>query len=143
MASYVHELIVEATKNHWRFQGTGIIASVEDLWELSTAKIDDIARNIDSAIKEIDAHPMSLSESVNHGKIGDEPSESESRRKDLYDKMDILRFILETRREEAEKFTAESEKAARKNRILELIAKKEDQQFDNMSVEDLRALLDE
>ena len=143
MASYVHELFVEATKNHWRFQGTGIIASVEDLWELSTAKIDDIARNIDSEIKEINAHPMSLSESVNHGKIGDELSESDARRRDLSNKMDILRFILETRREEAEKFAAESEKAARKNRILELSAKKEDQKFDDMSVEDLRALLDE
>ena len=80
---------------------------------------------------------------MNHGKIGDEPSESDARRKDLNNKMEILRFILETRREEAEKFAAESEKAARKNRILELIAKKEDQQFDSMSLEDLKALLDE
>ena len=142
MANFTDELFVTATKNHWRFQGTGIIASVEDLWELPTEKIDDIARGIEANIKEIDAHPMSLSESVQHGKIGDAPSKTAILRKELYDKMEVLRFILETRREEAEKFAAEAEKNERNKRILELIAKKEDQKFDDMSVEDLRALLD-
>lgn len=142
MANFTDELFITATKNHWRFQGAGIIASVEDLWELPTAKIDDIARGIEANIKEIDAHPMSLSESVQHGKIGDAPSKIAILRKELYDKMEILRFILITRREEAEKFAAEAEKNERNKRILELIAKKEDQKFDDMSVEDLRALLD-
>ena len=144
MANINAELFIKATKNHYRFQGTGFIASVEDLWELGTPQIDSAARNIEAQMDEFKKHPMSLSERIkfDRGDGSSDVDETESKRLELREKLEILTYIVSVRQEEEEERVEAANRAITKKRILEVIAKKEDQKLDDMTIEELKSLLD-
>ena len=57
--------------------------------------------------------------------------------------IDALLYVYETKSAELKEKLAEEEKSKQKKRIMEIIARKEQSELENKSVEELKAMLEE
>jgi hypothetical protein len=124
----------QATKAKLRFDSPAGQLSVEDLWDLKLrsptgkANLDDIAIALDKQI------------SSDVGKsfvLEDRQGVNETLRL----KFDIVKRIIDVRKEEAKAAVAAEERKATRARIKELIAKKQDEVLAGKSEEELNQLL--
>lgn len=123
-----NEMFVTATRNKFRFPFRGQI-SVEDLWDLSVENLDSVYKTLNSQVKK--AKEESL---LNTKSREDEIIEMQ---------IEIVKYIVCVKQDEAAKKVAAKEKKARKQRILEVLAAKEDADLQNKSPEELQAMLSE
>ena len=123
-----NEMFVTATRNKFRFPFRGQI-SVEDLWDLSVENLDSVYKTLNSQVKK--AKEESL---LNTKSREDEIIEMQ---------IEIVKYIVSVKQDEAAKKVAAKEKKARKQRILEVLAAKEDADLQNKSSEELQAMLSE
>ena len=123
-----NEMFVTATRNKFRFPFRGQI-SVEDLWDLSVENLDSVYKTLNSQVKK--AKEESL---LNTKSREDEIIEMQ---------IEIVKNIVSVKQDEAAKKVAAKEKKARKQRILEVLAAKEDADLQNKSPEELQAMLSE
>ena len=123
-----NEMFVTATRNKFRFPVRGQI-SVEDLWDLSVENLDSVYKTLNSQVKK--AKEESL---LNTKSREDEIIEMQ---------IEIVKYIVCVKQDEAAKKVAAKEKKARKQRILEVLAAKEDADLQNKSPEELQAMLSE
>ena len=123
-----NEMFVTATRNKFRFPFRGQI-SVEDLWDLSVENLDSVYKTLNSQVKK--AKEKSL---LNTKSREDEIIEMQ---------IEIVKYIVSVKQDEAAKKVAAKEKKARKQRILEVLAAKEDADLQNKSPEELQAMLSE
>lgn len=123
-----NEMFVTATRNKFRFPFRGQI-SVEDLWDLSVGNLDSVYKTLNSQVKK--AKEESL---LNTKSREDEIIEMQ---------IEIVKYIVSVKQDEAAKKVAAKEKKARKQRILEVLAAKEDADLQNKSPEELQAMLSE
>ena len=123
-----NEMFVTATRNKFRFPFRGQI-SVEDLWDLSVENLDSVYKTLNSQVKK--AKEESL---LNTKSREDEIIEIQ---------IEIVKYIVSVKQDEAAKKVAAKEKKARKQRILEVLAAKEDADLQNKSPEELQAMLSE
>ena len=116
-----------ATRTKMRFPFKGQI-SVEDLWDLSVRDLDNIFKTLNAQVKK------SQEESL----LATKTKEDET----LAIQIEIVRHIINTKLTEAE--TAEKSKALKdqKQKIMEIISAKKDAALNNMSVEELQAMLE-
>lgn len=116
-----------ATREKYRFPYNGMI-SVEDLWDLRLSQLDNIYKTLN---KELKSH--------------DEDSLMTVSRKDtkLSNMVEIVKYIFSKKEQEAEARKAEKENAKQRERILEIIAQKDDESMKNMSKEELLKKLEE
>lgn len=123
-----NEMFVTATRNKFRFPFRGQI-SVEDLWDLPVENLDSVYKTLNSQVKK--AKEESL---LNTKSREDEIIEMQ---------IEIVKYIVSVKQDEAAKKVAAKEKKARKQRILEVLAAKEDADLQNKSPEELQAMLSE
>ena len=123
-----NEMFVTATRNKFRFPFRGQI-SVEDLWDLSVENLDSVYKTLNSQVKK--AKEESL---LNTKSREDEIIEMQ---------IEIVKYIVSVKQDEAAKKVAAKERKARKQRILEVLAAKEDADLQNKSPEELQAMLSE
>ena len=123
-----NEMFVTATRNKFRFPFRGQI-SVEDLWDLSVENLDSVYKTLNSQVKK--AKEESL---LNTKSREDEIIEMQ---------IEIVKYIVSVKQDETAKKVAAKEKKARKQRILEVLAAKEDADLQNKSPEELQAMLSE
>lgn len=121
-----NEMFIVATKNKFRFPFRGQI-SVEDLWDLSVENLDSVYKTLNSQVKK--AKEESL---LNTKSREDEIIEMQ---------IEIVKYIVSVKQDEAAKKVAAKEKKARKQKILEVLAAKEDADLQNKSSEELQAML--
>lgn len=121
-----NEMFITATRNKFRFPFRGQI-SVEDLWDLSVENLDCVYKALNSQVKK--AKEESL---LNTKSKEDEVIEMQ---------IEIVKFIVNIKQDETAKKVAAKEKKARKQRILEVLAAKEDADLQNKSSEELQAML--
>lgn len=121
-----NEMFVTATRNKFRFPFRGQI-SVEDLWDLSVENLDSVYKTLNSQVKK--AKEESL---LNTKSREDEIIEMQ---------IEIVKYIVSVKQDEAAKKVAAKEKKARKQKILEVLAAKEDADLQNKSSEELQAML--
>lgn len=124
----MNEIFEYATRHKLRFAFKGVL-SVEDLWDLNPESLDNIYTTL---VREQRKH---ADDSLLTSK-SDEDTE-------LLVKIDIVRYIFETKESERKAREAEAERSAQKQRILGIIADKQDAELKNMSVEELQAKLNE
>lgn len=117
-----------ALRNKYRFNCRGWI-SVEDLWDLSVQELDNIFKALKS--QEKTAQEESLLETRS-------PEDEE-----LKNKISIVTYIVNVKLDEAKQ--AERAKAQRdqKEKILGILAEKQDADLRNKSAEELQAMLDQ
>ena len=107
--------------------------SAEDLWDIplttnrtNLANLNDIAKGVSRELK-----AQGGEEFVNPVSKVDE---------ELQLKLDIVKHVIQVRQAENEAARALSERREKKARLLELIAKKQDQQLEGQSLEELQAM---
>lgn len=126
----------KASRKKLRF-GTSIgMLSTEDLWDLpllsasSNPCLDDIARNIYKRLKD-DTENISFVR----------PPKEENNEDILA--FEIVKYIIESKIAEREASEQKQLKAAKKQRILEIMAKKEDESLMGASLDELKSMLSE
>ena len=117
-----------ASRMKIRFAYRGMI-TVEDLWDLSVQELDRIFQKLNKALKE------SKEESL----LSPQAKEDS----ELAIAVAIVRHIVEVKLAEAAVALAAVERRAKKEKILSILADKQDDSLRNMSQEDLTKMLED
>jgi hypothetical protein len=117
-----------ATRNKIRFPFKGMI-SVEDLWDLSLANLDSIYKTLNKQIKQTEEESLLATKT--------------SVDTELEVQIAIVKHIVSVKLEEHDAREKAAAKKAQKQKIMSIIATKEDEALQSASVEDLRKMLDE
>lgn len=117
----------KATRLRLRFETSRGNLNVEDLWRLPLAELDKLAIALNKQLKE------SSEESFIKAKSKDN--------KLLELCFDIVKHIIETLLSEDEEKKKAADKRAKREQLLELIAKKKNQELEGKSLEELEAEL--
>lgn len=117
----------KATRLRLRFETSRGNLNVEDLWRLPLAELDKLAIALNKQLKE------SSEESFIKAKSKDN--------KLLELRFDIVKYIIETLLSEDEEKKKAADKRAKREQLLELIAKKKNQELEGKSLEELEAEL--
>jgi hypothetical protein len=118
-----------ATRERYRFPWHGMI-SVEDLWQLPQEELNNIYKQL------MDSKHKTEVDSL----MADKTKESS---KALDNCIDIVKYIFQYKEDQKNAAIRAKEKAEKKQRILELMAKKQDEAMAEKSVEELEAMLEE
>ena len=124
----MEKMFEHATRNKVRFPFKGLI-SVEDLWDLSLTNLDSIYKTLNKQVKQ------SEEESLLNTKTTVD--------KELDVQIAIVKHIVAVKLAEQEAREKTSAKKAQKQKIMAIIASKQDEALQNSSVEDLQKMLDE
>jgi hypothetical protein len=124
----------KATRLKLRFESVRGFLTVEDLWDLplqttrsNGISLDILAIDLNRQIK--DAATTSF--------VEDTPKANE----ELQLKFDIVKHIIDVKKAENAAVVDQRERAAKKARILEIIAKKQDASLESTSIEELQAMV--
>jgi hypothetical protein len=115
-----------ATKTKMRFPFKGQI-TVEDLWDLSVQSLDSIYKNLNAELKQTQEDSL-LDTKTEHDK-------------ELETKIEIIKYVVQVK--QAEKDAAAHAKEVKQNnqKILEVIAKKQDEALNGKSIDELKSML--
>ena len=117
-----------AVRNKYRFPFKGNI-SVEDLWDLSMSDLDKVYKALNTQKKQSEEDSLM----VTHN-----PETTE-----VQIKIDIVRHIYAEKVAEKEARERAAENSAKRQRIMQILANKQDAALENMSEEELKAMLSE
>jgi hypothetical protein len=121
-----------ASQMKFRYPYKGMITT-EDLWDLSPAQLDIVYKNLTKELKTIDGDSLIASKSADEGVKANE----------LKNKIEIVKYIFHGKEQAAELHRMVAESAAKKQRILDVLARKQDNALENMSEDELKKMLDE
>lgn len=124
----VENIFEYATRNKVRFPFKGMI-SVEDLWDLSLTNLDSIYKTLNKQVKQSEEESL-LSTSANVDT-------------ELEVKIAIIKHIVSVKLTEKENAEKAAAKKAQKQKIMSIIATKENEALQNSSIEELNKMLDE
>ncbi len=116
-----------ASRNKLRFNYRGSI-TVEDLWDLGVRELDHIYKGLMLEKKETETESLIEKQTANII---------------LETKIELVKYIFNTKVEEAEAMTKKAENAAKKQKILAILARKQDAELENKSAEELEKLIAE
>lgn len=117
-----------ASRKKYRYPYKGWITT-EDLWDLSLDKLDEIYKDLLRKFEESKGESL-----VSEKKDGDP---------DLANKIAIIRHIADTRMQEAKDNEAQALAYQKRQKILSILAEKQDDDLRNKSTEELRKMLEE
>ena len=117
-----------ATKKKYRFPYKGLI-SVEDLWDLNVLALDQIYKALNKTLKDMGEESLLKTKSTEE--------------KDVENMVEIVKHIVSVKEQEKIDRLAKKENDAKKQRIMSIIADKEDKALTELSTEELRKMLDE
>ena len=128
------ELYREATREGWRFPSMRGQLTVEDLWKMKLASrdgfdLDNVAIALNRELKSYEEESF----------VKPRTKETSSIRK----RLELVKDIIETKLNEAKKAEERLAKEERRKKLLEIIAKKQDSELEEKSLEDLKAELAE
>lgn len=115
-----------ATRYKFRFPFKGMV-SVEDLWDLSVENLDTVFKCINAEMKKTKEESLLSTKSKD-----DEVLEM---------KIKIVKYIVEVKQKEKEEREKMFLNKERNQKIMSIIAAKQDEELQNMSVEELQKLL--
>ena len=118
----------QASKIKLRFATSKGYLSVEDLWDLSLPTLDKLAVSYDEE----------LAKSPRKSFISDNAPKN----KELELKFNIVKDIIATKLQEKVEKEAAKDKSAEKARLLELLAKKQNEKLESLSEEELKKRLE-
>lgn len=120
------DLFKVATKKKYRFSYKGQV-TVEDLWDLSVEELDKIYKNLKSLQK--NASEESLLQTVT------------KEDKELNNKIDIIKTIVTDKLAAKDRAMKAASQRAQNQRILEIMADKQDAALKEKSIEELQNML--
>lgn len=117
-----------ASKNKYRYPYKGMITT-EDLWDLTQAQLDVIYKALNKGVSEAQVSSLMC-------KVTEVDAE-------LLNKIEIVKYIFNAKEAEAEARKNDAAKHAKKQRILDILAQKQEDALNNMSEDELKKMLDE
>lgn len=122
-----------ASKYKFRYPWKGMITT-EDLWDLN--------------VKQLDAVYQALSKEMNALQDGDSLLSTTyadvfNKKQDLTTKIEIVKYIFNCKQQAAELNRMAAERSAKKQRIIDILAQKQENALQNMSEDELKKMLDE
>lgn len=117
-----------ATRSKMRFPFKGQI-SVEDLWDLRVEDLDTVFKTLNKQIKQTKEESL-LATKTTEDTI-------------LDTKIAIVKYIFDVKVQEANARLIEKERKEQKQKIMSILATKQEQELQNKSVEELQKMLDE
>jgi hypothetical protein len=117
-----------AVRNKFRFPFKGMV-SVEDLWDLSVENLDSIFKTLNSQVKKVKEESL----------LDTKTKEDET----LSTMIEIVKYIVNVKLAEEKTRLQAKELKDKKQKIMEILATKQDADLQNKSIEDLQAMLDE
>lgn len=124
----VENIFEYATRNKVRFSFRGLI-SVEDLWDLSLTNLDSIYKELNKQSKQSEEESL----------LNIKTQEDEL----LNIQIEIVKHIVSVKLAEKEAREKASAKKAQKQKIMSVIAAKQDEALQNSSIDELQKMLDE
>lgn len=115
-----------ATRENYLFPFKGMI-NVIDLWNLSLTNLDSVFKTLNAEVKK------SEEESLLNAKTKED--------EELTNKIEIIKYIVNKKLAEKEARENKKKNKEKRQRILEIKAKRQDEALENMSDEDLDKLL--
>lgn len=115
-----------ATRNRYRFTYKGVM-TVEDLWDLSVDALDAIFKTLNRQKKTADEDSLLAVKSA-------EDTE-------LANKIELVKYIVSIKLAEADERVNVAEKKAQRDKILAIMAKKQDAALEGMDMKQLEAEL--
>lgn len=115
-----------ATRENYLFPFKGMI-NVIDLWDLSLTNLDSVFKTLNAEVKK------SEEESLLNAKTKED--------EELTNKIEIIKYIVNKKLAEKEARENEKKNKEKRQRILEIKAKRQDEALENMSDEDLDKML--
>src|SRR5882757_9657814 len=117
-----------ATRQKLRFPSTRGQVGTEDLWDLSLKDLDTVAKGLSKQVKESSEESFIKKPSTGNKKVQLQ--------------LDVVVSIINTKLAEAEKAKTAAERKAKRNQLMELISKKQDDALSRKSITSLQAELD-
>ena len=117
-----------ATRNKMRFPFKGQI-SVEDLWDLRVEDLDAVFKSLNKQVKQTKEESL-LATKTTEDTI-------------LDTQIAIVKYIFDVKVQEANARLIEKERKEQKQKIMSILATKQEQELQNKSVEELQKMLDE
>ena len=117
-----------ASKNKYRYPYKGMITT-EDLWDLTPAQLDIVYKALNKGVSEAQVSSLMC-------KVTEVDAE-------LLNKIEIVKYIFNAKEAEAEARKNDAAKHAKKQRILDILAQKQEDALQNMSEDELKKMLDE
>ena len=124
----VENIFEYATREALRFPYKGM-QSVEDLWQLSVKELDSIYKTLNKQVKQLEEESLLATKS----NVDTE----------LEVQIAIVKHIVSVKLAEKEAAEKASAKKAQKQKIMSIIATKQDEALQNSSIDDLKKMLDE
>lgn len=124
----VENIFEYAVENKLRFPFKGSI-TVEDLFDLSVESLDLIYKSLNRERTKVNEDSLLKSKSVEDTVLSV--------------KIEIVKYIVAKKLAQIEANKLAIEKKEKKNKILEVLARKQDESLQNMSIEDLQKMLDD
>ena len=115
-----------ATREKTRFNFRGSI-TVEDLWDLALVDLDTIYGKLETELENLPKKSLL--------------SGNSTQREDIEFKQSIIKYIVETKQKEVDEATLAKANATKKEMILRILAKKKNESYENMSIEELETLV--
>lgn len=122
------EMFIKASREKMRFPYKGL-AMVEDLWDLPVTELDKIYKSLNAKAKQ--AQEESLLEV--------KTSEDE----ELTVQIEIIKYIVSMKLEEKKAVEMAKERKEQKQKIMSILASKQDEALQGKSIEELEKMLDE
>lgn len=120
-------LFETATRKKYRFPYRGNIG-VEDLWDLTLDQLDTIYAALSKT-----------AETKGEKSLLNKPAVDQ----DLLNEIEIVKYVFNTKTDEAKALREAAQNAEKKQMILEIIESKQNEKLRNMSDDDLQKMLDE
>ena len=126
-------LFLQATREKFRFESSKGDLSVEQLWDLPLTS--RIGFDLDTVAKAVNANLKSSNEEsfVN---VSNNPAVSR-----LQAQLEVVKAIIEVKLAQAETAKKRAEKAAERQRLMEVLHSKKDQELQGLSVEEIERRL--
>ena len=120
------DMFEKAVKGKYRFPYKGQIA-VEDLYDLSLGSLDTVFKTLNAEVKKTDEESLLQTKSEEDDILATK----------------IEKYIFNEKLEEKKNRQEAAERKEKKQKIMQIIATKQDEALQNASVEDLQKMLDE
>lgn len=122
----MEKLFEVASRKAYRFPFKGMITT-EDLWKLSSKNLDEVFKALNSQKKVTEEE--SLMQTASDEDV------------DLLNKIAIVKYIYKYNEQQAVDRLMEREKRQKDQRIMKIIARKQDEALEEKSIEELQAML--
>lgn len=133
MEQNVNDLFIQAARQKLRFASPKGMLTTEDLFDLPLKGLDGLALNFDRAIREAPTKSF---------------LEGESNKDDLLSKhlqlaLDIVLYVIGVKQAEAKKAKDSLVKSEKRQKLLEILSRKENQALEGSTTEDIKKMLEE